>query len=100
MVDARCRAFTSSGAAGGSSRMWISGSVLAAFRIVRCAAAGQHQLAIEVALDDPVGAQHANGILQAVEARNLRDDSAAGIDSEARENIVDKIRFQIAVLVG
>jgi hypothetical protein len=72
----------------------------AAFGIVGGAAACQHKLTVKVAFHDAVGAQHSDGVLQTVEARNLGDDAPARIDAEAREDILDKLGVEIAILVG
>src|SRR5262249_60499363 len=68
--------------------------------MVGSAAAGKHELAIEVALDKPIGADHSHRVLQAIETRDLRDDRAVRIDVEACDHLVDKLGIEILVLLG
>src|SRR6516225_7848067 len=69
-----------------------------AFRVVRVAAAGEDQLAIQVALHDTVGANHADGILQAVEARNLRQNRTLRINLVAVKNLLNEFWVKRTVL--
>src|SRR5882724_496979 len=71
-----------------------------AFGIVRCTAAREDELAVEVSLDDAVGADYTDGILQAVEARDLREDRTLGIDPVACENLSDEVPLKFLVFLG
>src|SRR6267143_4053140 len=70
-----------------------------AFRIVRCAATREDKLAIEISLHDTVSADHADGILQAVETRNLREDRALRIDPVAFEYFSDEVRLEFLIFL-
>src|SRR5580704_1347329 len=71
----------------------------AALRIIGRSTAGQHQLAIEVALYFAVSAYDADGVLQPVESGNLRQDRTSWIDPEARHDLFNKFRLQLAIFV-
>ena len=70
------------------------------FGIVVGAAAGEHQLAVAVPPDHPVGLDHAQGVLEPVEARNLGQDGALRVDPEPLQHPADDLRLQIPVLVA
>src|SRR5258708_35022667 len=57
-------------------------------------------MAIEIALHDTVGANDANGVLQAVEAGNLREDGALGVDAKTGKNLSDELWFEFPIFFG
>src|SRR5258708_20066454 len=69
-----------------------------ALRIIRGAAPGKYELAIEISLYDTVGSDHANRILQAVEPRYLSEDSAQRINAIAGEHLRDEFGVQFTIL--
>src|SRR5260370_1303328 len=73
--------------------------LLLAFRTVSGTTACKNELAIKITLNDLVGAQDADGILEAVEPGDLGKDGAALVNLEARKNFADKLRFELAILV-
>ena len=69
-------------------------------RIVRRAAAGEHQLAIHVSPDDLIGAHDADWVLQSVESRNLRNDGACRVYTEPLHDFLDARGIEIDILFG
>src|SRR5258708_28237166 len=70
-----------------------------AFGIVRCAAACEDKLAIEISLHDTISADYAGAILQAVEPRNLGENCALGIDPVACENFGDEVPLEFLIFL-
>jgi hypothetical protein len=56
-------------------------------------------LAIEIPFYDAVGADDADGVLEAIETRNLRKDRALRVDLETGEDFRDKVRVEVAVFI-
>ncbi len=67
--------------------------------IVRRAATGKDQLAIEIALHNLVGAHYSNWILQSIEPGNLRENGALRINLIAAQDFGNYIRLHFTVLV-
>src|SRR5262249_23962031 len=51
-----------------------------ASRVVRGRAASKHQLTIEIAADDAISADDADGVLKPIEAGDLREDGTERVD--------------------
>ena len=76
------------------------GQDFGSLRIVGRAASGEHQLAIEIALHNLVGANHSHRVLQAVEAGDLREQRPLFVDAEAADNGAYQFGRKIAILIG
>ena len=70
-----------------------------AFGIVGGGPTHQEQLAVVVLLRQPVGLDHAERVLEAVEARDLGHEWPPGVEAEARHDRLDGARIELAVLV-
>src|SRR5205807_5242653 len=71
-----------------------------ALGIVRGAAAREGELAIKVPLRDAIRANHSHGVLQPIEARNLRQDRTLRINLIAKEHLGDEFRIQRTIFLG
>src|SRR5260370_2448649 len=69
-----------------------------ALRIIRGAAPGKYELAIEISLYDTVGADHANGILQAVEPRYFTEDSPQTLNPVPGEHLLPDFPLPSTIL--
>ena len=76
------------------------GQHLGAFGIVRRAPSGQHQLAVEVGLDQAVGGDDPQRILEAIEARDLHEEGTLGVDRESLQHLRDRCVIHVAVLLA
>ena len=79
---------------GGVLRFFQNGCPLG---IVGCPAAREHQLAIKIATDNAIGADNADGIFEAVEAGDLREDGAEMVDAVPGEDIEYEFRREVAI---
>ena len=72
---------------------------LRAFGVIR-GAAGKDKLAIEVAFNDAIGANDANGVFETVEAGNLRKDGPQEINVVAHEHVGNEFGSKAAIFFG